>query len=47
MYKIFNYINGVYCELILVEWIDNYNFSEGIVYGKIVNSFKEDIEKVY
>ncbi len=47
MHKILNYINGVYCEPTLAEWIDNYNPSEGIVYGKIANSSKEDIEKAY
>lgn len=47
MHKILNYINGVYCEPTLAEWIDNYNPSEGLVYGQIANSSKEDIEKAY
>jgi aminomuconate-semialdehyde/2-hydroxymuconate-6-semialdehyde dehydrogenase len=47
MHKILNYINGDYCEPTLGEWIDNYNPSEGVVYGKIANSTSEDIEKAY
>lgn len=47
MHKILNYINGVYCEPATNGWIDNYNPSEGVVYGKIANSSKEDIEKAY
>lgn len=29
------------------EWVDNYNPSEGVVYGQIANSDKADIEKAY
>lgn len=47
MHKILNYINGEYCEPVSNEWIDNYNPSEGVVYGKIANSSSEDIEKAY
>ena len=47
MHKILNYINGEYCEPLANEWIDNYNPSEGVVYGKIANSSSEDIEIAY
>ena len=47
MHKILNYINGEYCEPVSNEWIDNYNPSEGVVYGKIANSSSEDIEIAY
>ncbi|MBW2936615.1 aldehyde dehydrogenase [Aureisphaera sp. CAU 1614] len=47
MHKILNYINGEYCEPVSKEWIDNFNPSEGVVYGKIANSSSEDIEKAY
>ncbi|MEZ4859488.1 MAG: aldehyde dehydrogenase [Flavobacteriaceae bacterium] len=47
MHKIQNYINGAYCDPLENEWLDNYNPSEGVVYGKIANSTTEDIEKAY
>ncbi|WP_245577703.1 aldehyde dehydrogenase [Gelidibacter mesophilus] len=42
-----NYINGVYIHPIQDNWIDNYNPSNGVVYGKIPNSSKEDVENAY
>jgi aminomuconate-semialdehyde/2-hydroxymuconate-6-semialdehyde dehydrogenase len=43
--KIQNYINGEFVHPILDNWIDNYNPSNGEVYGQIPNSTKEDVEK--
>lgn len=42
-----NYINGEFVNPILDNWIDNYNPSNGEVYGQIPNSSKEDVEKAY
>ena len=42
-----NYINGDFSPPLLDHWIDNYNPSDGQVYGQIPNSTKEDIEKAY
>lgn len=42
-----NYINGKYENPISDEWIDNYNPSNGEVYGQIPNSSKDDIETAY
>ncbi len=43
--KIQNYINGEFANPIQDNWIDNYNPSNGEVYGQIPNSSKEDVEK--
>ena len=40
-----NYINGEFNTPISEEWIDNYNPSNGEVYGKIPNSDKADVEQ--
>jgi aminomuconate-semialdehyde/2-hydroxymuconate-6-semialdehyde dehydrogenase len=45
--KIKNYINGEYINPAQDSWIDNYNPSNGEVYGQIPNSSKEDVEKAY
>ena len=45
--KIKNYINGIFVKPIQDNWIDNYNPSNGEVYGQIPNSTKEDVEKAY
>ena len=42
-----NYINGNFHDPIQNEWIDNYNPSNGEVYGQIPNSSKEDVENAY
>ncbi|RNC85134.1 MAG: aldehyde dehydrogenase [Winogradskyella sp.] len=42
-----NYINGNFQNPISNNWIDNYNPSNGEVYGQIPNSNKEDIEQAY
>jgi aminomuconate-semialdehyde/2-hydroxymuconate-6-semialdehyde dehydrogenase len=42
-----NYINGQFVDPKSNEWIDNYNPSNGEVYGQIPNSGKEDVEKAY
>jgi len=47
MIKIKNYINGEYVNPISNEWIDNYNPSNGEIYGQIPNSSKEDVAKAY
>lgn len=47
MIKIKNYINGEYVLPVADRWIDNYNPSNGEVYGQIPNSGKEDVEKAY
>ncbi|MBT8261767.1 MAG: aldehyde dehydrogenase [Bacteroidia bacterium] len=47
MEKIINYINGEYCEPLSGDWIDNYNPSIGVVYGKIANSNEVDVAKAY
>ncbi|MGJ8745169.1 aldehyde dehydrogenase [Polaribacter sp.] len=45
--KIQNYINGKFENPINGEFIDNYNPSNGEVYGQIANSTSEDVEKAY
>ena len=45
--KIQNYINGQFVNPTLGNYIDNYNPSNGEVYGHIPNSTKEDVEKAY
>ncbi|MCB0399310.1 MAG: aldehyde dehydrogenase [Winogradskyella sp.] len=45
--KIQNYINGKFSLPIANGWIDNYNPSNGEVYGQIPNSSKEDVENAY
>ncbi|NVK53074.1 MAG: aldehyde dehydrogenase [Flavobacteriaceae bacterium] len=47
MQNIQNYINGNFHNPINNEWIDNYNPSNGAVYGQIPNSSKEDVEQAY
>jgi aminomuconate-semialdehyde/2-hydroxymuconate-6-semialdehyde dehydrogenase len=42
-----NYINGKFTPPIANGWIDNYNPSNGEVYGQIPNSSKEDVENAY
>lgn len=42
-----NYINGKYLPPVADRWLDNYNPSNGEVYGQIPNSSKEDVEKAY
>ena len=45
--KIQNYINGQFIKPTLGFYIDNYNPSNGEVYGQIPNSTSEDVEKAY
>lgn len=47
MLKIQNYINGSFHNPIQDNWIDNYNPSNGEVYGQIPNASKEDVENAY
>ena len=42
-----NYINGKFQNPIQGNWIDNYNPSDGAIYGQIPNSTKEDVEEAY
>lgn len=42
-----NYINGEFTNPQSNQWIDNYNPSNGEVYGQIPNSSKEDVENAY
>ena len=42
-----NYINGEYVNPVSDSWIDNYNPSNGEIYGQIPNSINEDIENGY
>ncbi len=42
-----NYINGEFLSPAADKWIDNYNPSNGEVYGQIPNSEKEDVAKAY
>jgi len=42
-----NYINGEFTNPITNNWVDNYNPSNGEVYGQIPNSSKEDVEYAY
>ena len=45
--KIQNFIHGEFLDPKSKEWIDNYNPSNGAVYGQLPNSSKEDIELAY
>ncbi|TXD84592.1 aldehyde dehydrogenase [Subsaximicrobium wynnwilliamsii] len=47
MANIKNYINGSFQNPINNEWIDNYNPSNGEVYGQIPSSSQEDVEQAY
>ena len=47
MKHIQNFINGNYQNPIKNQWLDNYNPSNGEVYGKIPNSTKDDVEHAY
>lgn len=47
MKNILNYINGEYLPPVADRWIDNYNPSNGEVYGQIPNSDKEDVALAY
>ena len=42
-----NYINGEFTNPESNQWINNYNPSNGEVYGQIPNSSKEDVEQAY
>lgn len=42
-----NYINGSFQNPISEEWLDNYNPANGMIYGKIPNSSKDDVETAY
>jgi len=42
-----NYINGEYVNSVSDSWIDNYNPSNGEIYGQIPNSINEDVENGY
>ncbi len=42
-----NYIDGNFQNPIQNNWIDNYNPSNGEIYGQIPNSSNEDVEKAY
>ena len=42
-----NYINGNFHNPIQEQWIDNYNPSNGEIYGQIPNSSQEDVENAY
>ncbi len=42
-----NYINGNFHNPIHDNWLDNYNPSNGEIYGQIPNSSKEDVENAY
>ena len=42
-----NYINGEYVNPVSDSWIDNYNPSNGEIYGQIPNSINEDVENGY
>ncbi|HZH69440.1 MAG TPA: aldehyde dehydrogenase family protein, partial [Flavobacteriaceae bacterium] len=42
-----NYINGNLIPPLSNKWIDNYDPSNGIVYGKIPDSNKDDVEMAY
>jgi aminomuconate-semialdehyde/2-hydroxymuconate-6-semialdehyde dehydrogenase len=45
--QIQNYINGQYVNPQSNEWLDNYNPSNGEVYGQIPNSSEKDVEAAY
>jgi len=42
-----NYINGQFVNSVANDWLENYNPSDGEVYGQIPNSSKEDVENAY
>lgn len=42
-----NYINGEYVKPVSDSWIDNYNPSNGEIYGQIPDSINEDVETAY
>jgi aminomuconate-semialdehyde/2-hydroxymuconate-6-semialdehyde dehydrogenase len=42
-----NYINGEFKNPVQNNWIDNYNPSNGEVYGQIPNSLKDDVAEAY
>lgn len=42
-----NYINGEFVNPIQKNWIDNFNPSNGEIYGQLPNSYKEDVENAY
>ncbi|MDB9781456.1 aldehyde dehydrogenase family protein, partial [Flavobacteriaceae bacterium] len=42
-----NYINGEYVNPVSDSWIDNYNPSNGEIYGQIPDSINEDVETAY
>lgn len=42
-----NYINGEFSLPNANKWVDNYNPSNGEVYGQIPNSSREDVEEAY
>ena len=45
--KIQNFINGAFIDPVKDQWMDNYNPSNGQVYGSIPNSTKADVELAY
>ncbi|MBR9914777.1 MAG: aldehyde dehydrogenase [Algicola sp.] len=45
--KIQNYINGNFHDPVDQQWLDNYNPSNGTVYGQIPNSSKADVDNAY
>ncbi len=45
--EIRNYINGAFTPPQSKLWIDNYNPSNGVIYGKIPNSNQSDVEAAY
>ena len=47
MNRILNFINGSFHSPVNNQWIDNYNPSNGEVYGLIPNSTKEDVDNAY
>jgi len=47
MMNLKNFINGEFINPIANNWIDNYNPSNGEVYGQIPDSTLEDVEKAY
>ena len=42
-----NYINGEYVNPVSDSWTDNYNPSNGEIYGQIPDSINEDVENGY
>jgi len=47
MIQLKNYINGEFLEPIQNEWLDNYNPSNGSVYGHTPNSSLKDVNLAY